>query len=224
MSETKPSNGPERRQFLDRLGEYTEIRFQQMRWASKAGALLARFEAEGGNRDDIRDGFDLGKLNPEERQAEVRRQMKVAGYMGVTSWSEDGQGSFTATFDAPTDELDTLGAGGAPIGSRLSLARSHADGYNSGKLGAELSACPFAAESEEAKAWEVGFHDGIEDRKPPKRRASPANGTSESEQPAEEAPEQPPAPAETTGGRRRRTPRAVAPAESIAEEPPAAIH
>src|SRR5690348_11118041 len=108
-----------------------------MRWASKAGALLARVEAAGGNRDDIRDGFDLGKLNPEERQAEVRRQMKVAGFMGVTQWAEDGQGSFTATFDAPADELDTLGAGGAPIGSRLSLARAHMDGYNSGKAGAE---------------------------------------------------------------------------------------
>jgi hypothetical protein len=164
-----PTNGPERRKFLDRLGEYTEIRFQQMRWASKAAKCLAAHEAEGGKREGIQRGFMLGKLSPEERAALVRDEMEVNSFMGVTTWQEDGQGAFTATFDAPA-EVDTLGAGGAPIGSRLSLARAAMDGWNTAKAGGSLSDCKFAAESDEAKVWATNFGDGMVDRPAPKVR------------------------------------------------------
>jgi ribosome modulation factor len=183
MSEAQTAtNGPAKARFIDRLGEYTEIRFQQMRWASKAAKCLDAHEREGGDRDDIRDGFTLGKLSPDERKAEIRRQMRVASYMGVTTWQETGQASFIATFDQPPEELDTLGAGGAPIGSRLSLARAHVDGYNTGKAGGEVSVCPFPAESEEATSWETGWQDGREDRpepKPSKQAHAASNGDGE---------------------------------------------
>lgn len=162
------SNGPNKTVFLDALGEYTEVRFQQMRWASKAAACLAKFERKGGDRADVQDGFALGKMTMEDRVADVKRRNRVAGFMGVTTWEETGQGTFTATFDMPAAEEQ--GAGGAPLGSRLSVARAAIDSYNTAKAGGSLADNPWGADTEEFGVWAENFGDGLADRPPPKER------------------------------------------------------
>lgn len=167
------SNGPNKAQFEDTLAEYTEIRFQQMRWASKASACLNRFEARGGDRDQVRYGFEQGKRSPEERVAVARARNQVDGWIGVVDWKEDGQGTFAAAFDAKAPVPEGTGAGGAELGSRLSIARAGIDGFNTGRAGGSLADNPWVeilGASQEAAVWAENFGDGLAERPEPKPR------------------------------------------------------
>ncbi len=213
-------NGPGKSQFNDCLGEYTEIRFNVMKWTAKAAALKARWETKGGDFENVQHIFKLAQLAPEEQQAKIASRTRAEGWAGIaTVTEEDGQISFTAQFDQKPDEL---GVGGAPIGSRLSLARAATAGYNAGRHGGSLSDCPFAAESEEAHAWETNYGDGMMDRveKPP--RAPQANGKSATDEMAETAAAMPLSESEQNVvaiGRKRR--KALPAPDSNEELPPA---
>lgn len=171
-------NGPDKPQFNDGLAEYTEVRFQQMRWAAKASAFKARWERKGGAFEDIQYGFAQGKLTREERVAKISARARVDGWMGTVTVQDDGQTSFAVTFDQTAP--DELGAGGAPLGSRLSLARAQAEGYNTGRHGGSLADCEFPAESEEAHIWAEGYGDGMRDRVEKEPKPPKANGEAKS--------------------------------------------
>lgn len=171
-------NGPDKAQFNDVLGEYTEIRFHIMKWTSKASKLKNYWERKGGEFEDVQHGFKMGRLTPDEQRVKITARSRVEGWLGIaTVTEEDGQISFTAAFDQKPDEL---GAGGAPLGSRLSLARAATDGYNTGKGGGSLADCPFHAESEEAHAWAEAYGDGMQDRVERAPREKKANGEAKS--------------------------------------------
>ena len=174
-------NGPSRDQYEDFQAEYTEIRFMQMRWASKAAKVRARYENMGGDPEDLKIGYELGKMDNDKARARVLGFNRVARWAGVVTVDDLGQGSFAATFEEPPAPAET-DLGQAAMGSRLSIARAHMDGWNSGAKGkGSLDDNPFkhAPGSREFGEWAQGFGEGMEDRKPEK--VKPVNPEPEGE-------------------------------------------
>lgn len=157
-------NGPGKEAFLDACAEYEEHRFDVMRATSLAGKVLNAWEGRGGNKDDIRDAFVLRKMTPEEQQAELRRQARVAGWLGIISEDVTGQRSFLKAFDAPSERS----VGGIPLGSRLSLARAKTAGFKDGKakkgpgLAEGIEQWGWDPESPEAEAYSEGWGAGFD--------------------------------------------------------------
>lgn len=162
-------NGPGKEEFLDACAQYEEHRFDVMRATSLAGKVLNAWEKRGGNKADIRDAFILRKLTPEEQQAELRRQARVAGWLGIISEEVSGQKSFLKAFDAPANTT----VGGVPLGSRLSLARAKTAGFREGKakkgpsLQEGIEQWGWEADSAEAEAYAEGWGQGFELRPVP---------------------------------------------------------
>ena len=178
-------NGPGKREFDKTLGEYMECRFQQMRWASKTGNVLRQWESKGGEKDDIRDGYDLAMVEPEQRVAETARLHRVLQWTDLIVAEDDGQWSFAQVLEKPKKKP---GAGGHPLGSFASTAAATIEGYRAGKDGSTgLADCPYPPESSEAARWAEGFGQGMEDRPPPKpekvRKGKAAAGEANGEQP-----------------------------------------
>ena len=212
MSKAKDDgyNGPGKERFLDVLADYEEERFFIMRHTSRAGKILRSWEQIGGEKDDIKDGYALRQMDKDDQVRELRRQVRVASWVGVIDEDRAGQASFLRVFDAKPAKEQELGIGGAPIGSRLSIVRARAAGFGDGKLrggptlgeGQELYTWSF--DSEEAMAYAEGFGDGLLLRPPPKVKKGEEV---EDEQPVEEAPVQeapPPVAQKQIGGGTRR--------------------
>ena len=165
--------GPSKDDFLERLARYEGIRFEIMRLTSQAGKVLEEWEKRGGDKKDIKDGYSLRQMTVEEQRAELRRQFRVAGWIGAVDEDAAGQRSFLAAFDAPPVEPPT-GIGGAPLGSDLSRVRALSAGFNDGRArkgpglqdGIELYG--FEADSPEALAYAEGWGQGFELRPPSK--------------------------------------------------------
>lgn len=171
-------NGPGQESFESALGRHIDIRFNIMRWTSRAAHNLAAWEREGGVKDDILEGYDLARLDPEQRVSKVAQRNRVASWMGVASVDGKGQWSFAETFDK-TD--DPKGAGGHRLGSMPSLGIAKTDGYRSGKGGIlKPEDNPFAAHTKESEGWLIGYDLGVEDR--PTKKAK-ANGHDTAEPP-----------------------------------------
>ena len=173
-------NGPGKKERDKALGEYMECRFQQMRWASKTGNVLRRWEARGGEKDDIRYSYGLAMADPEQRAAEARRLHRVLQWDDLIKAGDDGQWSFARVLEKPRRKI---GAGGHPLGSFPSTAMATIEGYKAGKDGStSLADCPYPPDSSEAARWAEGFGQGMEDRPPPKpekqsgRKKGAANG------------------------------------------------
>lgn len=199
-------NGPGKDAFLEACAEYEEHRFAIMRATSLAGHVLSGWEDKGGNKNDIRDGFVLRQMTPEEQRAELRRQARVAGWLGIISEDQTGQTSFIKAFEAPAKAAETLGIGGAPLGSRLSEVRAKTAGFNDGKAKAGpglqdgLAQYEWEPDSPEALAYAEGWGDGNKLRPPPKVR----KGESDTGNPVSEATDSgDPAPAEEAPKQRR---------------------
>ena len=212
-------NGPDKPTFDDHLAEYIELRFNIMRYTSKVAKLKGRWEQKGGDFADVQHGFKMSQLTVDEQRAAISARTRVEGWLGIATVTEDdGQISFTASFDQKPAEL---GAGGAPLGSRLSLARAATDGYNTGRHNGSLSDCPFAAESEEAHAWATAYGDGMEDRPAPKPPKPPKAGKSATEEMAELAAFMPLSESEQKVVARKRRAKPLPVPESDEELPPA---
>jgi hypothetical protein len=173
------SNGPGKDKFLDMLADYEEHRFSVMQAMSLAGKVLAEWERWGGNKDDLRDGYKLRQMEPDEQKTELQRQLKVAGWLGIVDEDATGQKSFLKVFEQPANvAADALGIGGAPYGSRLSIGRAKVAGYNEGKakngptmqegLDRYFDLLGWSIESEEALSYCGGFGQGLELRPAPK--------------------------------------------------------
>ena len=185
-------NGPGKDEYLDKLAEYEEIRFNIMRLTSRAGKLLQGWEKSGGKKRDIQFGYDLRQLSPEEQRAEMLDRARVASYLGVISVDTNGQGSFELLFDAPPSD-DPVGIGGAPLGSRLSLVRAMSAGFNDGKakngpgLSEGIKMYGWPDDSDEAMSYSTGWGDGFKERPAPKPpKADKKAGKSLNEEIAEE--------------------------------------
>ena len=178
----KPSgyNGPGKDAYLERLGKHIQIRFQIMRWMSKAAHNLSQWEAGGGDKRDILDGYLLTKLSAEERAAEALRINRVWDWHGIAKEEKEGQWSFSEALDTPKEQI---GAGGHPLGSLPSTELAKHDGYLAGKAGSlNLSDNLWPDDTIESGAWAEGFGMGMEDRptpkpaKPKKSDGEPPNG------------------------------------------------
>ncbi len=177
MAET---NGPSKEEFEEFLAEHGEDVFAKKRIDASIKKRKARWEAKGGDfKQQIKHAFDLSQLTPEELREMLSARSQGEAWSGFATVTEEGgQISFTATFDQkpPVEH----GFGGAPLGSRLSLGRARADGYNTAIHGGSLAGCPVPAESEEAVAWAKGFGEGLEDRvEPPPRPRRPGKTATE---------------------------------------------
>jgi hypothetical protein len=206
-STPKPGyNGPGKDAYLDRLGKHIHIRFNIMRWMSKAAHNLAAWESSGGDKRDILDGYLLTKLTGEERAAEAMRINRVWAWHGVAKEEKQGQWSFVEALEPAKEQI---GAGGHPLGSLPSVELAKHDGYQSGKQGhLNLSDNHWPSDTLEAGAWAEGFGMGMEDRPAPKP-AKAKNG---------EADDEPKAP-------RKRGQRALpAPDAETLPEPPPPVH
>jgi hypothetical protein len=181
--EANEYNGPDKVAFMDTLADYEEHRFAVMRATSLAGKVLATWEKKGGNKDDIRQGYDYRQMLPEEQRAEVRRRLRVDQWMGLVAEEDGGQGTFKRLFDM-TPEPET-GIGGAPIGSKLSVGRAKAAGFNDGKakngpsLQEGIESYGFAADSEEALAYAEYYGEGLLLRPAPKEPKGDKAGDSD---------------------------------------------
>lgn len=218
------SNGPTQADYDDALGEFTEIRTAMQRLASKASKVMNRYEAKGGDPDDIRFGHKLGKLSKSEAAAKLAGMVRIGVWSGIQiAYEADGQASFSTTFDAPAAGT----AGMTVLGSRVSMARAYSDGWNTGKAGGALADNNYSAfpGSEEFGKWADGFGDGMEDRPDPIAKEAKKNrkngAKAEAESPSVEvAPEEKPAP-------RKRGQRLLAAPDVASEEmpePPPPIH
>jgi hypothetical protein len=182
---TNDYRGPSKDLYHDALADYEEARFNVMRATSIAGKVLADWERRGGVKNDIRDGYALRQMTPEEQQVELRRQWRVASWMGMISEDATGQKSFAKLFDIKTPAK--TGIGGAILGSRLSVGRAMTAGYNDAKqrngptmqegLEPYLKEFGWAKDSEEALAYCEGFGDGLKVRPPPKAPKEPSPET-----------------------------------------------
>ena len=210
-------NGPSRDEFYDDLATYEECRFNMARAASLAGKVLAGWEKKGGDKNDLRDGYQLRQMSADEQQAELRRQWRVASWMNMISEEPSGQQSFARLFDVKPEKL---GIGGAPLGTRLSIGRAMTSGYNDAKqkngptmaegLEPYLQQFGWEPDGDEALAYCEGFGDGLKMRpepkppKEPKESKAPKLGKSMNEQIAEELDAQAKAEAEVAPKRGRR--------------------
>lgn len=164
-------NGPSKEDFLETLADYEEVRFFIAQANSKAGKILGSWEKAGGDKDDLRDGYKLRLMDTSDQQRELRRQFRVAGWIGVIDEDRTGQASFLKVFDVKAPEL---GIGGAAIGSRLSIVRAKSAGFNDGKakngpaMQEGIEAYDWTPDSDEAMAYAEGFGKGLELRPPPK--------------------------------------------------------
>lgn len=216
-------NGPDREKFLDTLADYEGYRFAVMQATSMAGKVMAEWERLGGDKQDLRDGFALRKLDPDEQKMDLRRQYRVAGWLGIVDEDAIGQRSFIKVFEQPT-AVTAAGIGSAPLGSRLSLIRAKSAGYNDGKIkngptmqeGLEVYAnsLGWEADSGEALSYAEGFGEGLPQRPAPKERKAKESDEAPDEGGSDEPlPNDPPpigiGPAVPTGARRGR-PRKVA--------------
>lgn len=171
-------NGPDKEKFFDALGRYEEERFEIMRHMSMAGKILGAWEKDGGDKDDLRDAYVLRKLTPEDQQAELRRQFRVAAWLGVVDPDRLGQRSFISLFDV---KEEMVGIGGAPMGSRSSIIRAKGAGFKDGKtrsgpsLQEGMEAFEWPADCDEALSYAEGFGLGLELRPPPKARKGDAD-------------------------------------------------
>ena len=221
-------NGPTKDEYFDALASYEGHRFEIMRLTSLAGKVLNDWEKRGGIKDDLRDGYKLRQMDPDEQRAELRRQFRVAGWHGIVDEDVGGQRSFLRAFDAPPVEAPA-GIGGAPLGTQLSKVRALAAGFNDGKSrngpglqdGIELYG--FEADSEEALAYAEGWGDGNKLRPPPKIKKSDVEDADEdlnAEVAAElAAQEQAQAPAKRGRGRPRKEPANDSNVVPMAREP-----
>ena len=168
-------NGPSQERFFDVLAEYEEQRFLMMRAASNAGKILNAWEGAGGQKDDLRDAYKLRLMDPDDQKAELKRQLRVASWLGIVDEDRIGQTNFLKAFEARPQAVVT-GIGGVPMGTRLSIVRAKEAGFNDGKLkngpGLQegLEQFQWEPDSEEALSYAEGFGEGLKLRPPPKAR------------------------------------------------------
>lgn len=187
-------NGPSKEEFLETLADYESHRFDIMSAMSKAGKVVATWEKSGGDKADLKDGYALRKLEPEDQKAELRRQFRVASWLGIVDSDRIGQRSFINLFDV---KEEMFGIGGAPLGSRLSIIRAKSAGFGDGKskngpgLQEGLEAYGWPADCDESMSYSEGFGEGLGLRPPPKARKGDAEddqGEDEGEAPGEAEP------------------------------------
>lgn len=180
-------NGPGKDEYWEALGRYEEECFLIMRHTSLAGKILAEWESDGGEKDDLRDGKMLKNLSKEDQQTEIRRQFRVAAWHDIVNPDKMGQKSFISLFDVP----DTLtGIGGAVFGSRSSIIRAKAKGFYDGKkrggpgLQEGLEFFDWPADSDESLSYCEGYGIGLQERPPPKTKKTDGDDEpDENEQP-----------------------------------------
>jgi hypothetical protein len=175
-------NGPDKDAYWESLGEYEEQRFLVMRHMSLAGKILAAWEQKGGDKDDLRDGYTLRKLDKEDQQAELRRQFRVASWLGIVAPEKMGERRFVSLFDVPEE---MVGIGGAPFGSRSSIIRAKGAGHKDGKakdgpsMQQGLESYGWPADCDEALAYCEGYGLGLPLRPPPKQKKIDGNDEGE---------------------------------------------
>jgi hypothetical protein len=186
-------NGPDKDAYWESLGLYEEERFAIMRHMSLAGKILAAWEQKGGDKSDLKDGYALRQLDQEDQKAELRRQFRVASWLGIVDPDRLGQRSFVSLFDV---KEEMVGIGGAPFGSRSSIIRAKGAGHKDGKakdgpsMQQGLESYGWPADCDEALAYCEGYGLGLPLRPPPKVRKSDADddqGDDEAGDPAEDA-------------------------------------
>lgn len=182
-------NGPSKEEFLELLADYESHRFDIMSAMSKAGKVVAAWEQAGGDKADLKDGYALRKLELEDQKTEIRRQFRVAAWLGVVDPDRLGQRSFISLFDV--DE-EMFGIGGAPLGSRLSIIRAKSAGFGDGKsksgpsLQQGLEAFGWPADCDELMSYSEGFGEGLMLRPPPKAKKSDGDEGDEGGDPGED--------------------------------------
>lgn len=139
--------------------EYASLMADSARNTQKIAAMFARWErSDGVDKDGIQDSYKLANKDPEEAKRRIKIRKEYRAILGIISMDEDGQLGLDAEFaphvSKPSPELQ----------QRVACARAHADGYNSGKAGGTIDACPYQVGSEEAVHWHDAWADGREDR------------------------------------------------------------
>ena len=161
MSET---NGPGRatpEQIAKALAEYTTLKTESRRTAGKISTVLKMFEKDGGSSRALKALHDSLNLDKDEAAADLRERVR---YLALY----DRAGIFTKATQASLDLGVELGASvktaTGDAGAGLARARAHADGYNSGNLGASVEDDVFVPGTPEFVAWRNGHADGASDR------------------------------------------------------------
>lgn len=171
-------NGPDRADFWESLGLYEEQRFAVMQHMSLAGKILSAWEKKGGDKSDLRDGYALRQLDQDDQKAELRRQFRVASWLGIVDPERISQRSFISLFDVPEE---MVGIGGAPFGSRSSIIRAKGAGHKDAKakdgpsMQEGLESYGWPADCDEALAYCEGYGLGLPLRPPPKARKGDAD-------------------------------------------------
>ena len=133
--------------------DYADDMGQMARIKQRIATRFARFQAIGGDPKDIKFAYKLD--NMDDAPAFLRGVLKTARILRIipTETEESGQVSFMPAFAPPSAEAD----------AKVAMSRVRNDGYNSGRHGSKVEACPYNAGTEEFVAWRDAWEDGASD-------------------------------------------------------------
>ena len=161
-------NGPSPADKKNALAEYTLLKTESARISQQIAAMLARFDALGGDRKMLKTMHSLSMLEKSEARSFVENIQVYAIDLDIVEVEADGQANFNGLFGGardpnlplPKTQEDT------DASARLKAARAYSDGYNSGASGMKLGDNPFAHDpgSEAFVQWRNGLEDGLGDK------------------------------------------------------------
>jgi ribosome modulation factor len=136
--------------------EYASLRADQARIGQRIASTLGRYEKLGVQPKGIKHAYVMASKDPAIAAAQHRMMTEYLAILDIIDVGPDGQGNFTAALgiNKPTGEAAT----------KLTQARVHMDGYNSGKAGGAKEACRWPAGTQEHVWWLEAWHDGNADR------------------------------------------------------------
>lgn len=189
------TNGPDQALFEDVLAEHIELSTSVARLNQKKKTNLGRYEAAGGDPDDIKYAHRMRNLDAGEARAKIRQRAKVDGWLGLVAFDAVGQGGFSKLFDGDVKIAKPV----TPSSGKLEANKAMADGYNSGLAGGARDHNPHDAGTERHAKWDAGWLQGAEDHAA--KTGEPAADTSKAK-PAHAAKTEPAAEARTPRKRR----------------------
>jgi ribosome modulation factor len=134
--------------------DYAEDMRAIARISNRIKLRFADFKKIGGDPKNIQAAYKLEGMD--DPVAYLQGITKTAAILRIipTTTEDSGQVNFLPAFEVPSPEAD----------AKVAMSRVRTDGYNSGKAGAVIDNCPYAAGSEEFVVWRDHWEEGASDR------------------------------------------------------------
>jgi hypothetical protein len=175
-----PNTGPD--DLAECLTGLAELEVAQMRLKAKLSAHWRKYENLGVDKKEALSVHAMSKMTKEERDAKRRIRDRYE-HFAFDFDKKTGQGSFAAAMESRPERSPTSLS--MPE-RRLSVARAHTDGYNTGKAGGDATNCPHNPGTEEYVAWHDSWGDAQDDWHADDNSEAKAKAKEKAEEKAEE--------------------------------------